>query len=206
MSHDGCSYFAECQHKRQGGPAPVLQPSPGAGSCSDVFMMDRRVDVHIGKWTQDAASVITFDQAQCGQHLHIFMHPLDVAAGSPGQFTHRNRALPLQGGYQCPAAFGQSAEKRAGAFEVQRLALVSVGPNGLARLPQGCTPVGRPGDGEPASCRRGVLLAASPAAMISSTKASTVVKLYGNSRPCRWQWSPLPRSLSNPITRTPSTA
>ena len=72
----------------------ALRPSQGAGSCRVVFMMDMHVDVHIGKWTQDTASVIAFDQAQFGQHLHISEHPLDVAAGSPGQFAHRNRALP----------------------------------------------------------------------------------------------------------------
>ena len=64
----------------EGRPCTFLRPSPGAGSCRDVFMMDMHVDVHIGKWTQDTASVIAFDQAQFGQHLHIFVHPLDVAA------------------------------------------------------------------------------------------------------------------------------
>jgi len=125
--------------KSEGRLGVSLQRSPVAGSCLDVFMMDMHVDVHIDTGTHDAASVVTFDQALFGQHLSIFVHPLDVAANLPREFTHRQHALRLQSSDQGPAAFGQPAEERAGAFEVQPLALVSVGPTSLARLPQGCT-------------------------------------------------------------------
>ena len=63
----------------------TAQPSPGAGSCRDAYMMDMHVDVHVGKRTQHATRSIAFDQAQFGQHLNIFVHALDVAAGAPGQ-------------------------------------------------------------------------------------------------------------------------
>ncbi len=91
--------------------AVLSQFSPGAGSCREIFMMDMPVDVHIGIRTQHATRVVAFDQAQFGQHLHIFVHPLDVAASSPFQFAHRQRTLPQQGGYQSPAAFSQPAKK-----------------------------------------------------------------------------------------------
>jgi hypothetical protein len=77
--------------------------------------------MHFGKSTQDTASVIAFEQAQFGRHQRVFMHPLDGAPGapgSPGLFAHRHRALPQQGRYQCPAAFGQSAEARAGLSKI----------------------------------------------------------------------------------------
>ena len=60
-----------------------------SGSCCDAFERDRPVDVHIGVGAQHAASFIALHQPQFGQHLHIFMHTLDVAANSPGQFRHR---------------------------------------------------------------------------------------------------------------------
>ena len=106
-------------------------------------MMDMHVDVHVGKRTQHAAGVIAFDQTQTGQYVHIFVDTLDIAARPPRQLAYRHRTLPLHGGNQCPAACRQPAEECAWAFEVRRLALVSVGLSSRARLPQGCTPVGR---------------------------------------------------------------
>jgi len=161
----------------ESGLPPRSFSSQGSGLCRDIFMMDMHVDVHVGKRTRHAAGFIAFDQTQAGQHLHILVDALDIAPGPPRKLTHRHRTLPMQGDYQGPAAFGQPAEERAGAFEVQRLALVSVSLTGLARLQQSRTPVGRHGDGERASCCHGVFLAASTAAMTSSTKASTVVKV-----------------------------
>ena len=38
------------------------------------------VDVHIGIRTQHATRVDAFDQAQFGQHLHIFWYPSACAA------------------------------------------------------------------------------------------------------------------------------
>ena len=38
------------------------------------------VDVHIGIRTQHATRVVAFDQAQFGQHLHIFWYPSACAA------------------------------------------------------------------------------------------------------------------------------
>ena len=70
-------------------------------------MMAMQVDVHIGMWTKGATRVNAFDHAQLGQHLHIFVHTLEVAANSPRQFTHRQHALLQQGCDQGSAAFGQ---------------------------------------------------------------------------------------------------
>ena len=79
------------------------------------------VDVHIGIRTQHATRVVAFDQAQFGQHLHIFWYP--------------------------PACAALAARRKA-------------------------TSVGRQGDGERASCRHGTFLAASAAAMKSSTNVA----------------------------------
>lgn len=176
-----------------------------APRCSSRRGADLHVDVHRRKRAHHAAALAAFHQPKLSQCLHVLVHPLHVASHPARQLAHRQFTLPMQRLHQRPAALGQAPEEGAGTLEIEHLALVLRPRAAPAGITKRRAPIRLQGDGQN-PIAHACPLAAATAAMKSSTNWCTVSKRYGSSRPPMWQWSPLPRSLSKPTIRTPSTA